>query len=81
MVLFDGPGALSDVDAPSRQIAVDPYPTKSRMVVTVRQLVLLNAVVPLTSATRPALADKSIVPVVKSGLGKGLPAAPPEVAG
>ena len=78
VVLFDGPGALSEVDAPSRQIAVDPYPTKSRILLPVGQLVRLNAVVPLTSATLPAPAARSIVvPGVKSGLGNGRPTAPP----
>src|ERR1700686_2320524 len=79
VVLFDGPGALSEVEAPSRQIAVEPYPTRSRIVAPEGQAVALNAVLLLTRATLPLPAAMLIEPVA-SAVGKGLPTAPPDAS-
>ncbi len=53
---------------PSKQFAVDPYPTKSRMLAPPGHDPV-RAVVVLTSATLLAVADIAIVPVA-SGAGK-----------
>ncbi|MGZ5437767.1 MAG: hypothetical protein ACXW3F_17085, partial [Pyrinomonadaceae bacterium] len=73
-VVLLGAAALSAVVAPSRQIALVPYPTKSIIVAPVGHVALLSAPVPLTSATLPAVAAMSVnVPGIRSGVGNGLP--------
>ena len=53
---------------PSKQFAVDPYPTKSWMLAPAGQEPV-RVVVVLTSATLPAVADIAIEPLA-SGVGK-----------
>src|SRR5437773_3594703 len=73
-VVFDRFG----VGEPSADEADGPYPTKSRTPGWVAQpVVQVSAVVLVTSATLPAVADMAIVPVT-SGVGSAAPPEPPE---
>ena len=73
-VVLDGAGA----DAPRKQFAEPPYPTKSMMLELFGH-VPLSAVVEFMSATFPAVAAKFMVPLT-SGVGSAAPVVPPELS-
>jgi len=70
------PGAAAA--APSKQLTLLPYPTRSTIFGSLGQ-VPLSGVVVFTSATLPAVAASAIDPLA-SGEGRATPLAPPEAS-